>query len=113
MNLIEAMQVITSKIWYGDFKEILETFTYSYVLADIHKLAKLAQIEYKNFLKLAIKSQLMGAFAPIYEIKNETDFIRACDLVANLIACSSHDEDTKRITNKILLAFYVNDFCSE
>jgi hypothetical protein len=113
MNLIEAMSIIQTKIWYGDFKNILETFSYSYVLSDIRQLAKLAQIEYKNFLKLAIKSQLMGAFCPIEEIKNETDFIRACDLVADLIAFSSHDDDTKSITNKILLAFYVNDFCSE
>jgi hypothetical protein len=110
MNLLEAMAIIRTKIWYGDFKEILETFTYSYVLADIRQLAKLAQIEYKNFLKLAIKSQLMGAFAPIYEIKNETDFIRACDMLAEIISSCSADEDTKRIVVKLLLAFYVDDF---
>jgi hypothetical protein len=109
MNLIEAMQVITSKIWYGDLKQILETFTYSYVLSDLRQLAKKSNTEYEKLLKLAIKSQLMGAFAPIYEIKEDKDFIQACDVVAEILTSSS-DEDTKRIVVKLLLAFYVDDF---
>jgi len=109
MDLIKAMTIIKSKVWYGDFKSILELLTYGYVLADLRKLANTANIDYQQLHKLAIKSQLMGAFAPIWEIKDDRDFIEACDLIADMIS-RFDDDDTRRILLKLLLAFYVDDF---
>jgi len=109
MNLKQAMSIIKSKIWFGDFKEIIETFAYSYVLADLRQLAKVTNTEYKEFVKLCVKSQLMGAFAPIWEIKDDKEFCQACDLIASLIT-QAEDKDTKRIIIKLLQSFYVADF---
>jgi len=110
MDIKQAMEKITTHIWVGDFKNILETFSYSFVQADLRQLAQLAHTEYDEFLKLCVKSQLLAA-AGLIDKPQDKQFVRACDCIANLIVAASSDAEQKRILFHLLLAFYIDDFC--